>query len=61
MVKFPYKEFRIGQKEIAKVIESEVPRGRLVLIQAPTGFGKTVAVLYGLCKTLSRLGKVIYV
>ncbi len=47
-IPFPYGEPRKGQMEVAESVYKAVNEGGLVNIQAPTGFGKTVAVLYGL-------------
>ncbi len=47
---FPYSRPRRGQLEVAGLVEEAVRRGGVLAVQAPTGFGKTVAVLYGLVK-----------
>jgi len=44
---FPYREWRIGQKEIAEKIYESTQRGNIVLVEYPTGAGKTIAVLIG--------------
>ncbi len=48
--RFPYPEFRKGQKELADAVAEAVARGELLVVKAPTGFGKTAAVIYGLLK-----------
>ncbi|MCE4606554.1 MAG: ATP-dependent DNA helicase [Desulfurococcales archaeon] len=46
--KFPYKEFRKGQEEVAENVRETVENGEVLLLEAPTGFGKTAAVIEGL-------------
>ncbi len=57
--RFPYPSFRRGQREIAKLVERTVERGEVLYLNAPTGFGKTAAVIYGLL--LARAERVLYV
>ncbi|MCE4610979.1 MAG: hypothetical protein F7B17_03310, partial [Desulfurococcales archaeon] len=57
-VEFPYREFRAGQRELAEAVEEAVREGRLLVVKAPTGFGKTAAVIYGLLK--AEAGRVLY-
>ncbi len=47
MLKFPFNDFRPGQKEIINSVRDTIRNGEKLMIQAPTGFGKTVAVLFG--------------
>ncbi|MEM1934808.1 MAG: ATP-dependent DNA helicase [Acidilobaceae archaeon] len=58
-VRFPYDSFRKGQKELSDEIAQGVANGDIVVIRAPTGFGKTAAVIYGLLKAKSE--RVLYV
>lgn len=44
---FPYKEFRSGQRELAEAVADTVRKGGILAVKAPTGFGKTAAVIYG--------------
>ncbi len=44
---FPYPRPRPGQLAVAKRVAEAVGRGGAIMVQAPTGFGKTVALLYG--------------
>lgn len=46
--KFPYRDFRPGQREVAEQVARAVREGSLLSLRAPTGFGKTAAVVYGL-------------
>ncbi|MEM1894400.1 MAG: ATP-dependent DNA helicase [Acidilobaceae archaeon] len=45
---FPYSSFRRGQRELAEAVSSTVRSGGVLIIKAPTGYGKTAAVIYGL-------------
>ena len=56
---FPYKEFRRGQREVAEAVSRAVREGAVFALQAPTGFGKTAAVIYGL--RLASASPVLYV
>ncbi len=50
MGEFPYRDFRPGQAEVAKAVEEAVKDGAVLALRAPTGFGKTAAVIYGLLR-----------
>lgn len=43
---FPYRELRAGQPEIIAAVEAALEAREHLLLQAPTGIGKTVAGLY---------------
>ena len=59
---FPFAEPRPGQVEIVQTIEQAMSEGLPLLIQAPTGLGKTVGVLYPVLKdALGRGQQVIYI
>jgi DNA excision repair protein ERCC-2 len=59
---FPFATPRPGQIELMLAIERGMTEGNPMLIQAPTGLGKTVGVLYPVLKeALSRGQKVVYV
>jgi DNA excision repair protein ERCC-2 len=59
---FPFAKPRPGQIELMEAIERGMTEGKPMLIQAPTGLGKTVGVLYPVLKeALSRGQKVVYV
>jgi DNA excision repair protein ERCC-2 len=58
---FPFDHPRMGQKELISTIEDGIKENRPMLIQAPTGLGKTVGVLYPTLKeSLTRGQKTIY-
>jgi len=59
---FPFENLRPGQIELMQTIEDGMTEGKPMLIQAPTGLGKTVGVLHPMLKeALSRGQKVVYV
>ncbi len=59
---FPFERPRTGQRELVAAIGKGVSAKRHLLVQAPTGLGKTVGVLYpSLQEALSRGQYVIYV
>ena len=61
-LQFPFDAPRLQQQELMETIEASMKRKQPVLIQAPTGLGKTSAVLYpALKEALSRGQKLIYV
>ena len=51
---FPYDDYRDGQREMARAVFLAMKRGANVLIEAPTGIGKTAASLFGALKALGR-------
>ena len=59
---FPYEIPRCGQVELMQTIEEGIEEHRPMHIQAPTGLGKTVGVLYPILReALSRGQRVVYV
>jgi len=46
-LEFPYASFRPGQRELAEAAAASIARGETLLAHAPTGSGKTMAILYG--------------
>ncbi len=59
---FPFASRRPGQVELMETIEEGMAWGKPMLLQAPTGLGKTVGVLYPVLReALSRGQKVVYV
>ncbi|CAB50250.1 helicase C-terminal domain-containing protein [Pyrococcus abyssi] len=58
---FPYKTLRPHQDEFIELVRDVVKRGEKVIIEAPTGFGKTISVLAGVLPHAISFGyKVIY-
>jgi DNA excision repair protein ERCC-2 len=59
---FPFEKPRLGQIELIESIEKGFEARERLMVQAPTGLGKTMGVLYpSLKESLSRGHKVIYV
>jgi DNA excision repair protein ERCC-2 len=50
---FPYGRFRPGQREIAELVYKCIDQGGQLMVEAPTGLGKTAAVLYPALKALA--------
>ncbi len=59
---FPFQKPRSGQVELIQTIEEGMKENRPMLLQAPTGLGKTVGVMYPTLQEALRRGqKLIYV
>lgn len=59
---FPFEKPRTGQIELIQTIEEGMSENRPMLLQAPTGLGKTMGVLYPTLKeALARGQKTLYV
>jgi DNA excision repair protein ERCC-2 len=59
---FPFDGFRAGQHDLAGATWRTHHHGRHLLVQAPTGIGKTMATLFGALKAMPRPGtdKLLY-
>ena len=57
-VEFPYR-FRKGQQEMVRDIGKVLESGGHIVIEAPTGFGKTISALYPAVKYAKKHGKKI--
>ena len=53
-VKFPFPSYRKGQDKMVKVTTDVLKNHQKLFCQAPTGIGKTVAVLYPAIKSLNK-------
>lgn len=61
-LRFPFESPRPGQIELMQEIEEGLAQKRPLFLQAPTGLGKTVGVLYPVLKeALARGQRVVYV
>lgn len=49
---FPYPSFRTGQRPLAEAVYKAVGTGRCLMLQAPTGIGKTLGTLFPMLKAL---------
>lgn len=60
-IPFPFPKPRSGQMELISFIEKGMESGKRMMLQAPTGLGKTIGVLYPTLKeALSRGQRVVY-
>lgn len=57
---FAWATFRPGQEELAARVEAELYRGHHSLLLAPTGYGKTAAVLFAALRVATALGKRVF-
>ncbi len=53
-LKFPHKTYRLGQQDIILDTFAAVRKGKRLLVQAPTGIGKTLSVCYGAVKAIGE-------
>ncbi|MBE6611175.1 MAG: DEAD/DEAH box helicase [Ruminococcaceae bacterium] len=51
-LKFPYHDYRMGQSDIILEAYRTIKKGRRLLVEAPTGIGKTLSVCYAAIKAL---------
>lgn len=51
---FPFSDYRRGQREVAELVYKCVHGGAQLMLEAPTGLGKTAAVLYPAIKGLAH-------
>jgi DNA excision repair protein ERCC-2 len=59
---FPFEKPRTGQVELIQTIDQGMLDKKILMLQAPTGLGKTIGVLYPTLKeALARGQKVVYV
>jgi DNA excision repair protein ERCC-2 len=59
---FPYPEYRVGQRDMAVAVYRAAGEGSQLVLQAPTGIGKTMATLYPAIRSLEpgRTARVFY-
>ncbi|MCX2979811.1 ATP-dependent DNA helicase [Halieaceae bacterium IMCC14734] len=53
-LEFPHAEYRAGQREMAELVYKCVDQQGQLLLQAPTGIGKTAAVIFPALKAIAR-------
>ena len=53
-IKFPYPNIRAGQKPFMRQVLAAIQQRSAMLIQAPTGIGKTMSAIFPAVKALSR-------
>ncbi|AEH23975.1 helicase C-terminal domain-containing protein [Pyrococcus yayanosii] len=58
---FPYESLRPNQEEFIRLVSDAVRKGKNLIVEAPTGFGKTISVLAGILPHAIAMGyKVVY-
>jgi DNA excision repair protein ERCC-2 len=60
-LQFPFDAMRPGQEEIVSAVARAVYQRDALLVSAPTGIGKTMAVLYPALRQSLKLGKKLFV
>lgn len=58
---FPFARWRPGQREMVAAVQRTAEQGAHLLVEAPTGIGKTAAALYPLLKASLKSGRRLYV
>ncbi len=53
-LKFPHKDYRMGQQDIILETFAAVRKGKRLFVEAPTGIGKTLSVCYGAVKAVGE-------
>jgi DNA excision repair protein ERCC-2 len=53
-LKFPFVDYRAGQRELAVSIYKTVVEGKKIFLQAPTGVGKTISTLFPTVKAMGE-------
>lgn len=53
-LKFPYDDFRKGQRDMAVAVYNMIQTEGSLLVQAPTGIGKTIATLFSSIKAIGE-------
>ncbi|MFN2327850.1 MAG: ATP-dependent DNA helicase [Chromatocurvus sp.] len=51
---FPFRDYRQGQRDVAELVYKCIHSGGQLMLEAPTGLGKTAAVLYPAIKGLAH-------
>ncbi|WP_446898928.1 ATP-dependent DNA helicase [Clostridium sp. LBM24168] len=61
-LKFPFKKYRKGQREMAVAVYGTIRDGKKLFVQAPTGIGKTISVIFPSIKALEKgiISKIFY-
>lgn len=60
--RFPYPDFRTGQRPLAEAVYKTVSAGRCLMAEAPTGIGKTIGTLFPMLKAMPvhQLDKIFF-
>jgi len=60
VVSWPFPERRAGQAVVEEAVQDALSTGRPILVQAPTGLGKTAAVLSAAVRVALRSGRQVF-
>ncbi len=52
-LEFPFQDYRPGQRDMAVAVYKAISRGERLFVEAPTGIGKTISVLFPAIKALA--------
>ena len=52
-LEFPFKNYRKGQRELAKYAYAVTKKGKKLFVEAPTGIGKTISTVFPFIKALN--------
>ncbi|NLL04667.1 MAG: ATP-dependent DNA helicase [Clostridiaceae bacterium] len=53
-LKFPFYEYRKGQRELAVAVYKTITSGKNIFVKAPTGIGKTISTLFPTIKAMGE-------
>lgn len=61
-LKFPFESYRKGQRELAVAAYKTIEEGKNLFVQAPTGIGKTISILFPAVKAMGEehISKIFY-
>ena len=52
VLNFPFKKYRLGQRELAKYCYAVAKKGSRLFVEAPTGIGKTISTIFPFVKAI---------
>lgn len=52
VLNFPFKKYRLGQRELAKYCYAVAKKGSRLFVEAPTGIGKTISTIFPFIKAI---------
>ncbi|MBT3217876.1 MAG: hypothetical protein HN348_02185 [Proteobacteria bacterium] len=59
-IPLPFEEWRPGQEEVATTVKSSLDKGGRLFVEAPTGMGKTAAVVHGALEHAFRCDRQVF-